>query len=881
MLRSLGAHMDELQQGLDVGTAAAAAPSLATRIGAGRRAATLISVCVTYFLASKLGLSLAFIHANASAVWPSTGLAIAVMLVFGRGLWPAIFVGAFAVNITTKGSIATSLGIALGNTLEAVVAATLVERFANGRRAFDRPANLFRFAVFAALVSTVISPTFGLTSLALGGFAQWSDYPAVWTTWWLGDVAGALIVTPFLLLWIDDTPRDWKRWKVAEALLLLITVTFVAGIVFGGLWPTTAERYPLEFLCIPPLLWAGFRFGPRETATCGALLCAFAVRATLMGSGPFVESTPNESMVLLQSYMAVTILMSLAVAASVRNRQAAEARVQDLNAELERTVEHRTAQLRASNAELSTEVAERRRALSELERSQTRLIEAQHLARIGSFEWDKVADRVWWSDELFRIYDLDPAQFSADYRGYAERLHPDDRVRIEAILHEALESPRPFAFEHRILLPDGRERTVQATGEVLVDEHGRARGMRGTTQDITERKRVEREREQLVGEQSARREAEEANRAKDEFLAVLSHELRTPLNAIVGWAELMRGGGLDEATTRSAIETIARNAQAQTKIIADILEVSRIVSGKVELDMQHVQLHALVAGVVDGAQPSAHARNILLTVDAQPAAVEGDPVRLQQVVGNLLTNALKFAPRDNGRVNVTVRVHGDTATIVVEDNGPGIRPDFLPHVFDRFRQADASTTRHHGGLGIGLAIVRHLVELHGGTVAAGNRVEGSGAILSVSLPLASARTESHAVRALPVERPSLEGVRVLVVDDEADARAVARKMLEFWGASVDEAASVAAALIALQQGVPTLVLTDIGMPGEDGYELLLRVRALPADRGGRLPIAAVTAYASAEDRRRLLQAGFALHLTKPIEAAELARAVMTLAQITS
>jgi len=429
--------------------------------------------------------------------------------------------------------------------------------------------------------------------------------------------------------------------------------------------------------------------------------------------------------------------------------------------------------------------------------------------------------------------------------------------------------------------PDGGVRTLQATGEVLVDAHDQARGMRGTAQDITERKQVESEREQLAREQSARRQAEEANRAKDQFLAVLSHELRTPLNAIVGWAQLLRGGNLDAETTNTAIETIVRNANAQTKIISDVLDVSRIVSGKVELELKDVELHALVAQAVEGFEPAARARGIRLEVSTAPATVQGDAVRLQQIVGNLLANAIKFAPSGTGRVDVGVRPSGDNAEITVQDNGPGISPDFLPHVFDRFRQADSSTTRQHGGLGIGLAIVRHLAELHGGRAMARNRLDGSGAVLTVSLPLAR-HARARGPIGMPPRAPvqqSLAGIRVLVVDDEVDARTVTRKMLEIWGAGVEVAGSVSEALDALRRSRPDVVLTDIGMPGEDGYMLLQRLRAHHAELDG-VPVAAVTAYASAEDRRRMLQAGFALHLTKPLEVTDLVRAVLVLTRPT-
>ncbi len=389
------------------------------------------------------------------------------------------------------------------------------------------------------------------------------------------------------------------------------------------------------------------------------------------------------------------------------------------------------------------------------------------------------------------------------------------------------------------------------------------------------------------------REAQRVNRVKDEFLATLSHELRTPLNAVLGWARLLRTGRLDEAARCRAIETIERNAEAQAQLIEDLLDVSRIISGKFCVEVRPVDLRAVIEAAVEAVRLAADARGIALrpNLGADLPILAGDPTRLQQVVWNLLSNAIKFTPR-GGHVDVRVHRAGGHVDIEVADDGPGIRRDFLPFVFDRFRQADGTTTRSHGGLGLGLAIVRHLVELHGGTASVESEGLGKGATFTVRLPLLDARSltavepPSYPISrpaAGPVSRPSetpsprpLEGLSVLVVDDDLDARELVSTMLCEAGAEVVTAGSADEAMAAIHARRPDVLLSDIGMPGEDGYSLLRRVRALEPTLG-LIPAAALTAYASPADRSRALSAGYASHVPKPFDPQELASVVAGLA----
>ena len=295
-----------------------------------RAGATLAGLAAVYFVAAKLGLRLAFVNPSATAVWPPTGIALAAFLIFGARVWPAIFAGAFFANLTTAGSLATSIGIASGNTLEGVLASYLVGRFAAGRQAFGRPRNAFRFAVLAAAVSPVMSATCGVTSLALGGFAGWADFGRIWLTWWLGDGAGALVVAPVVLLWSENPRLQWSRRQAAEAVVLLVCLLLVGEIVFGGEFPAQTKNYPLEFLCIPMLLWPAFRFGARETATAILLLSGVAISGTLRGFGPFARATQNESLLLLQAFIGVISVTTLIVAAVVAERRRMEGHLRDL-----------------------------------------------------------------------------------------------------------------------------------------------------------------------------------------------------------------------------------------------------------------------------------------------------------------------------------------------------------------------------------------------------------------------------------------------------------------------------------------------------------------------------------------------------------------------
>ena len=478
-----------------------------------------------------------------------------------------------------------------------------------------------------------------------------------------------------------------------------------------------------------------------------------------------------------------------------------------------------------------------------------------------------------YADELqtSRAYELGAVDFIPSPM-VPEVLRSKVRVFVDLYRAHAALAVANQALEQRVA-----ERTVelQSSNERLQAE-------------IAERLRVEREREALLAREKAlRSQAEELSRLKDEFLATMSHELRTPLNAIFGWITLLRTRRLDAATEERALETIERNARAQKRLIEDLLDVSRIVTGKVTLELNVVDPRRVVEAALETMLPAADAKGIKLVaqLDRQAGTLRGDFARLQQVVCNLLSNAIKFTPV-GGRVEVALGRQGDEAEITVHDSGKGIAQDFLPYVFDRFRQQDGSISRRHGGLGLGLAIVRHLVELHGGTVEASSSGEGQGATFTVRVPV---RQPSAAAPEVPARAPSadtaasaaltarLNGLHVLIVDDDPAARELIAKILQGYGARVSLASSGSAALTLLFEARPHVLLADLGMPEMDGYELIEQVRALDPNLGGRVPAVAVTAYASPQDRLRALHAGYQNHIAKPVEPEELAAVITSIA----
>jgi PAS domain S-box-containing protein len=505
---------------------------------------------------------------------------------------------------------------------------------------------------------------------------------------------------------------------------------------------------------------------------------------------------------------------------------------------------------------------DRTRAEEQARRSEARLRFALDAASMGTWDWDLASGDVRWSDNLERVHGLPPGTFDGSFASYEREIHPEDRERVLASARRAIAQGVPHEVEYRIVAPDGTVRWVEGKGHAEF-EGGKAVRMTGVCMMVTRRKEAEMAR--LAA-------AEEASRVKDEFLATLSHELRTPLNAILGWAHMLQAGGLAPERARQAVEIIARNANLQAQLIEDILEVSRIITGKLAIERVPVWLGPIVETVVDGLLPAAEVKRVTLAADVPHdlPPVEGDPKRLHQALGNVVSNAIKFTP-EGGGVRVSCAAEGGSLSIAVEDSGVGIAPEFLPFVFDRFRQADSRSTRRHGGLGLGLAIARHVVEEHRGEIRAESAGRGRGTTIVVTLPalIAPAGSGEPLRQVRPEAALRLDGRTVLVVDDQEDSCRLLAALVEQCGGRAVQCHSATAALEALAADRAHLVVADIAMPDMDGYELIRRVRR----RFNGIPAIAVSAYARPEDRVRALEAGYLAYCVKPVEATQFLRTV--------
>jgi len=760
------------------------------------RWAWLAAVTVAYVLAGKVGLLFASVHASATAVWPPTGIALAALLVLGSRMWPAVAAGAFLVNVTTEGSVATSLGIALGNTLEAVIGCWLVGRLAHGRAAFERPRRIFAFAA-AVVPGAAVAATVGVASLQLGGFAPSADAAAIWITWALGDITGALIIAPLLILWTADHRSLVLHRQPIEALALLLSVVGGALIVFGGLAPAGLRQYPLAFLSIPPLLWAAGRFGRREAATAVVVLMAIAVTGTTRGFGAFAALPPTHSLLVLQSFVATMALMTLVVAALVRNRE--------------------------RESDLLQTIIDRIPVMITMYEAGPRVLRLNR-------EFERLTG---WSTEAARGVDL------------MASCYPDPAYRAE--VNRYMDSLREGWRDFDLATRDGRVLQTSWSNIRLPDDTRIGIGL-----DVTERRRAEVERER------ARGLAEEANRIKDEFFAMLGHELRNPLGAITTALHVIDTAGPGDERSAQAREIVARQVRHLVRLVDDLLDVTRLTTGKITLGLRPVDLAAVARRVVSAL--AATTPTLGVRSDARAAVwIEADETRIEQILNNLLGNAVKFTPA-GGRVTVAVEARDGLAVLRVEDTGAGVSAELLPRIFDLFVQGQTALHRPAPGLGIGLTLVKRLVDLHGGRIEAASEGPGRGSVFTVRFPLRQAPRAEGAAAAAPgggrVRR------RVLIVEDHDDARDMLRHLLEQIGHEVHEAADGLSGLERAFALKPDAAVIDIGLPELDGYEVARRLRA--AGRADLL-LVAVTGYGQSGDRQRSAEAGFDAHLTKPVD----------------
>lgn len=597
------------------------------------------------------------------------------------------------------------------------------------------------------------------------------------------------------------------------------------------------------------------------------------------------ENTLNSSlnnsylMLFITGFAGIAFLgyANLTIYREIGKRRNVEEELRGINKDLEKRVDERTGEILQKNKELKEQINQR-------EQTENRHRLALEAGNLGTWSFNIKANQSEIDERGLSFFGFSPEDFDGNT---FSRLHKEDSPKVEQLFKESLENNAKFNAEFRVLLPDGKLRWSHCIGQPQIDENGEVVSIVGNCRDITEQREVENEREEIFKkEQEARRDAEIANRLRDEFLATVSHELRAPLNAILGWGKLLIKENLDQKTTQKALETIVRNAESQNRLIEDLLDVSRIISGKLRLGITIIKPIDVIEAALESIRPAAEAKNISLeTKSLSPVShISGDPNRLQQVVWNLLSNAIKFTP-NGGKVIVEIERTNGNIEIRVVDTGIGIKEDFLPHVFDRFRQADASSIRKFGGLGLGLAIVRHLVEMHGGTVSAFSEGENKGATFVIKLPvMATPKIEEKPEDNKIAEETelknapeiNLDGLLILVVDDEEDTRYLLIKSLTFYGATVIAAKSAKEGLIKLKEKNPDVLISDIGMPNEDGYSLIRKVRTIPNEHQKNIPAIALTAFTRAQDRAKALTTGYQSHVAKPVEIDELTTVIANL-----
>jgi signal transduction histidine kinase/ActR/RegA family two-component response regulator len=663
-----------------------------------RRFSTLPVVGIfifVYVVAGKFGLMLASLHASASPVWPAAGIALGALLVLGYRAWPAIFIGAFFVNLTTAGNVATSLAIASGNTLEALCGAWLVNRFADGTTVFDRPQGVFKFAL-AAAVSTIIGPAFGVTSLALAGFADWANYGAIWLTWWLGDATGDLLIAPLIILWSIPSKRRWNRREAVEVGILLLLLFVLSEVVFGGWFTISAKNYPIAFICGPIVIWTAFRFTQRETASGIFVLSAIAIWGTLHGFGPFLRETENQSLLALQSWTAVLTITAMALSAGMAERKRAEEALQQQNAVVET-----------------------------------------------------------------------------------------------------------------------------------------------------------------------------ANRTKDHFLAMLSHELRTPLTPVISALEALEIEPAQTGEVRSALAMIRRNVELETQLIDDLLDFTRIAKDKLQLRFAPVDTHVAISNVVEMCRAEAESRNLQvhLNLRANTHYVAADAAKFQQIIWNLLKNAIKFTPEDGEIAISSSNPSPEVLTISVRDTGIGMESDVMQRIFDPFEQGNRSFERRFGGLGLGLAISKSLAQAHGGILTAQSEGRDRGSTFLLSMQTTSP-VEGLGSPARPSDETSRQGLRILLVDDHQDTCAALEKLLVHRGHLVAATHNVRSAMEAAVRNQFDLLISDIALPDGSGMELMMQLQAI-----SKMPGIAISGFGNYGDIEKSLQAGFSDHLIKPVKLEKLEAAI--------
>jgi PAS domain S-box-containing protein len=953
-----------------------------------RRLALMFGLAAVYFGTAKLGLSMALVAEQVSAVWPPTGVALVGVLVFGYQIWPGLLLGAYLANATANEPIATACGIAVGNTLEAITGAWLLRRWVGFDNSLERLKDVLGLIVLAAGVSTIVSATIGVLSLCLGGVRPWSDFGSLWSVWWLGDAMGNLVVAPVLLT--ASIPRRPPLRRTAEAALLAIGVTVIGLVIFNG--PTTSDPAysSLAYAVFPFVVWAALRFGQQGAARVTFVASVFASMGVWRGVGPIGWGTIHDRLVSLQAFLGVVAATGLILAAALAERRRDEER---------KSVLHAVAEILANSPTLGQAtpqiiqricdtLAWQVGAIWEVDRTSAVLTCAgvwhagtttfpvfEAATRGRTFENGVgLPGRVWASGAPAWIPDVVhdsnfpraaiaereglhaafgfPIRLGADVHGvveffspqirrpdedllqtmgtigiqigqFIERRHGEEEVRRSealktAVLESALDAiitidhqgkiiefnpgadkmygwPRALAIgkplvdliipaslkekhqqgmmhytatghgpilDKRLELPAVRSDGAEFPVELIVTRISLPGSpmFTGYIRDITERRKLE----DALRERAV--ELSEADRRKNEFLATLAHELRNPLAPLRNGLQILRLSHGDPPATGQALDMMERQLSQMVHLVDDLLDLSRVSRGTIELRQERIELAQIVEQAVEMSRPIVEEAGHRLSIHFPPSPIyiDADLTRLAQVFSNLLNNAAKYTER-GGEIRLSVEQQDSEVVISVKDNGIGIPSEMLPYVFDMFTPVNRNLERSQGGLGIGLSIVKKLVEMHGGSVAATSDGAGRGSQFVVRLPVVLSVVQAQSDDEEPA-RPTGRR-RILVVDDNRDAAVSLAMILRLLG---NESVTAHDGLDAVRQAAafrPDIILLDIGMPGLNGYDTAREIRAQPWGKG--VLLVALTGLGQDEDRRQSEDAGFDKHIVKPIDIATL------------
>ncbi len=959
-----------------------------------RYLAGILALAALYFAAARLGLSMfgfqASLAEQVTLVWPPSGISLVAILLFGYRVWPGIALGAFLANATAHETVPVACGIAVGNTLEALLGAWLLQHLAGFGNPLERLKDILGLVVLAAGLSTTVSASVGVTSLCLGGVKSWDLFGPLWLDWWLGDAMGDVVMAPVLLTWATRYPRRWRLSQVAEAGALLIGLVTASVLVFTRGELAFGTHFPLTYAVFPFVVWAALRFGQLGSATVTFITLSIAVGGVVIGSGPFAgRETVHEALLLLQLYIAVVAVTALLLSAAISERKTVE-RTQAAGYAVTKVLGAASALSQATCSILQAICETLEWELGALwavdsEAQVLRCVELWHCPTVEFSRFEAASrqkslapgidmpGRVWASGRPAWVADIpsDPncprapvaaqeglhsalgfpilvdnetvgvieffsrktqepdeallkllAAVGGQIGLFLKRSRADEALRrSHGVLQAVIEGTTDAVFvkdlQGRYLMINSagarllgkavaevlgkddtelfspetaqgimeRDRQVMASGITRTyedlgtaagvtrtylstkgpyrDHEGKVIGLIGISRDITDRK-------------AAEETLKEADRRKDEFLAMLAHELRNPLAPIRNAVQVLRLLGPASPKQNWAQDVMDRQVQQLTRLVDDLLDVSRITRGKVKLQKEAVDLATVVGRAVETSRPLIESRRHQCVVNLAPEPIwlQADPTRLAQVLANLLNNAAKYTA-EGGRVLLTTTREGHEAVIKVRDTGMGIPAEMLPHVFDLFTQGERALDRSQGGLGIGLTLVRSLVELHGGSVQAFSAGPDQGSEFVVRLPVLprfQARSPARSPARFPARSASKGGAtrkrsasarrRVLVVEDNADAAMSLALLLQFEGHEVRMAHDGPAALELARTFGPEVVLLDIGLPGLDGYEVARRLRE---DFKETVLLVAQTGYGQDEDRRRSQEAGFDHHLVKPVD----------------